>query len=94
MQLPGDEDWYRYIATHTATLRFDLQFESIGQLGNGAAGLPGDGQLRIDVYNSGGTLINRLPGEGPGSHTVGVQIGKEYLLAYAVPLPTPSTFTT
>ena len=80
LQLPGDEDWYRYMAAHTATLRFELQFESIGQLGNGAAGLPGDGQLRIDVYNSGGTLINRLPGEGPVSHTVGVEIGKEYFL--------------
>ena len=31
--LPGDEDWYRFDADRTATLRFELVFEPIGQLG-------------------------------------------------------------
>ncbi|MFW6169518.1 MAG: hypothetical protein ACODAD_03440, partial [Planctomycetota bacterium] len=51
-QLPGDEDWYRFVAPQTATMRFELLLETIEELSNGAAGLPADGQLRIDVYSS------------------------------------------
>ena len=78
--LPGDEDWYRYVAPRTATLRFELDFETISTLPNGSAGLPGDGELRIDVYDAGGNLIDRFGGEGPASHTVGVESGEVYFL--------------
>ncbi len=76
--LPGDEDWYRYEAERTGTLKFELQFDPIGPLANGAAGLPGDGQLRVDLYADDGSPIDRLPGEGPQSHTIGVETGKSY----------------
>ena len=80
VSLPGDEDWYRYIAATTATLQFGLDFDPVGTLVNGSAGLPGDGQLRIDVYDAVGNPIDRFGGEGPASHTVGVEEGEAYFL--------------
>ncbi len=74
--LPGDEDWYRFGADRTATLRFELVFEPIGQLANGNPGLPGDGQLQIEVYDPSHNLIAKHGGEGPSTHTVGVEGGK------------------
>ncbi len=78
--LPGDEDWYRFDADRTATLRFELVFEPIGPLANGNPGLPGDGQLQIEVYDPSHNLIAKYGGEGPATHTVGVEGGKTYSL--------------
>lgn len=80
LALPGDEDWYRFDADRTATLRFELVFEPIGPLANGNPGLPGDGQLRIEVYDPSNQLIAKYGGEGPSTHTVGVEGGKTYSL--------------
>lgn len=81
LDLPGDEDWYRYTATDTSTLRFGLWFEPIGTLPNGEPGLPGDGQLRVDAFRSDGTPIERLAGEtDPAAQTIGVEQGESYLL--------------
>jgi hypothetical protein len=78
--VPGDEDWYRFVAPRTGTLRFGLVFDPVGMLANGNPGLPGDGQLRIDVYDAQGLAIPRLTGETETTHTVGVQAGAVYTL--------------
>lgn len=78
--LPGDEDWYRFDADRTATLRFELVFEPIGPLANGNPGLPGDGELQIEVYDPSHQLIAKYGGEGLSTHTVGVEGGKTYSL--------------
>ncbi len=78
--LPGDEDWYRYVAATTATLQFGIDFDPVGTLANGSAGLPGDGELRVDVYDADGNPIDRFGGEGPATHTVGVEEGEAYFL--------------
>jgi subtilisin-like proprotein convertase family protein len=74
----ADEDWYCYTAPHTGTMQFLLRFETIGTLANGRAGLPGDGQLEINVYDASGTLIAKAAGEGDASHTIGVAGGGVY----------------
>ncbi|WP_164103410.1 dockerin type I domain-containing protein [Candidatus Laterigemmans baculatus] len=79
-ELPGDEDWYRFDATTTATLRFELLFEAIGTLANGNPGLPGDGQLQIEVYDPSHNRIAKIVGEGAATHTVGVEGGQSYSL--------------
>lgn len=78
--LPGDEDWYRFDAATTATLRFELVFDPIGTLANGNPGLPGDGQLQIEVYDPNHNLISKFGGEGAATHTVGVEGNKTYSL--------------
>lgn len=80
LDLPGDEDWYRFVATTTDTLRFGLVFEPIGTLSNGNPGLPGDGLLRIDAYDAAGNPIAKIPGEGAATHTIGVETGMAYFL--------------
>ncbi|MBN2217139.1 MAG: hypothetical protein JW719_07165 [Pirellulales bacterium] len=55
--LPGDTDWYRVVATQTGTLDFQVYFDQIATLANGRAGLPGDGDLDIAVYDVDGTPI-------------------------------------
>ncbi|MHC4404254.1 MAG: hypothetical protein ACYTG0_31755, partial [Planctomycetota bacterium] len=78
--LPGDEDWYRYYAPKTGTFRFEVAFDPVGTLENNNPGLPGDGLLRIDVYDPDGAPIPKIPGEGHATHTVGVEVGKAYFL--------------
>jgi hypothetical protein len=52
---PGDEDWYRVVAQHTGDLDFRVFFRQQGLLANGRAGLPGDGNLEIAVYDGDAT---------------------------------------
>jgi len=80
LDLPGDEDWYRYIAPQIGTFRFELRHEPVGVLSNGQPGLPGDGELMIHIYEADGTPIDKLPVDGPASHTIGVEQGESYLL--------------
>ncbi len=58
MPLPAapDEDWYRIDAVVNGTLDLKLQFEEIGMLGT-RPGLPGNGNLDIELYDVDGTLI-------------------------------------
>ncbi len=58
-QIPGDEDWYRFVAAETGVLDFQVYFREVTTLLNGRAGLPGNGTLTVQVYDSDG-----LPGGG------------------------------
>jgi hypothetical protein len=78
--LPADEDWYKFVAPKTGTFRFQPKFQAIGTLANGRPGLPGDGRLRIEVYDAAGTLIPRAAGEGVELQTIGVEDGQTYYL--------------
>ncbi len=53
----GDEDWYEFRAPKTGTFAFNVLFEQIGPLANGRTGLPGMGNLDIQMYNDNGALI-------------------------------------
>ncbi|MGD9646193.1 MAG: DUF4214 domain-containing protein, partial [Pirellulales bacterium] len=55
--IPGDEDWYVFQPTKTSVYRLDLIFNQIAQVNSGRAGLPGDGNLDISVYDINGKLI-------------------------------------
>jgi len=70
--LPQDEDWYRFVASQTGTFRFQLDYQAIGALANGRAGLPGDGKLVIQLYDALGTPIAKEAAEGDASQTIGV----------------------
>ena len=73
--IPGDNDFYQFVAQETGVLDLQLYFKPIGTLANGRAGLPGDGELLVRVYDSDGlpmaiaTASNLL---GP----TGVKIGE------------------
>lgn len=55
----GDEDWYSFVAPEDSSFRFDLRFDAIAaaDLANGRPGLPGNGELLLDIYNASGALI-------------------------------------
>ena len=57
IESPGDEDWYQFVAQETGVLDFQVFFEEIGTLDNGRSGLPGDGDLDVQLFDSDGTLI-------------------------------------
>jgi hypothetical protein len=50
LNLPGDEDWYRFRAPKVGTFSFEVLFDRI-------AGLPGGGELEAAVYRADGSLI-------------------------------------
>ena len=66
LDLPGDEDWYRFRARKSGTLDIQVLFEEIATLSNGQPGLPDDGNLDIFVYDIDGQLI---VGNGPNFGT-------------------------
>jgi hypothetical protein len=77
----GDEDWYRFTAPKTGTFQFHLHFDPVGTLTNGQPGLPGDGLLRIDMYEADGTpIVRRADETDPAVQTIGVEDGRSYLL--------------
>lgn len=55
--IPGDEDWYAFQPTKTSVYRLDALFNQIAQVNNGRAGLPGDGNLDISIYDVNGKPI-------------------------------------
>src|SRR5262245_6397620 len=55
--IPGDEDWFRFVAQETGIIDFQVYFTQINQLANGGAGLPGGGDINIRVYDATGHLI-------------------------------------
>jgi len=67
---PGDEDWYRIVAEVTGTLDIQLYFRQQGTLANGRAGLPGDGNLEIALYDADG-LVNGAVAPIAGTGTFG-----------------------
>lgn len=54
--LPGDTDWYRVEALVTGTIDFQIFFEQVGPIG-GRPGLPGNGNLAINVFDAAGNMI-------------------------------------
>src|SRR5438552_2698694 len=52
----GDEDWYRIVAQTTGDLDIRVLFHQQGSLANGRAGLPGDGNLDIALYDNDGVI--------------------------------------
>jgi hypothetical protein len=54
--LPGDTDWYRVEALVSGTIDFQIVFEQINAVG-ARPGLPGNGDLNINVVDADGTVI-------------------------------------
>ncbi|MBL7044120.1 MAG: pre-peptidase C-terminal domain-containing protein [Pirellulaceae bacterium] len=54
---PADQDFYRVVAERTGTLDFQVYFQSQGTLANGRTGLPGNGNLDINVLDAAGNVI-------------------------------------
>ncbi|MGH9175365.1 MAG: calcium-binding protein, partial [Vicinamibacterales bacterium] len=52
--LPGDEDWFQFTAAETGTFDFQVYFDELLMLGNGRLGLPGGGDLAVQVFDSDG----------------------------------------
>ena len=78
LNVPADEDWYRFVATETGSFCFKLDYEAIGTLSNGNSGLPGDGQLLLNVYDADGNPITKAASDTDGWQTLGVQKGATY----------------
>ena len=56
--IPGDNDFYQFVAQETGTLDLQLYFEPIGTLANGRPGLPVDGELMATVLDSDGVPVS------------------------------------
>ncbi len=82
LDLPGDQDWFEFIAAETGVLDFQLFFEQIGTLSNGRAGLPGNGNLSIEAYDSSGDLIGSSTTAGDNERlTIGAVRNERYFLS-------------
>ena len=55
--LPGDEDWYRIVPQFNGDLDIRVFFRQQATLTNGRAGLPGDGNLDIALYDADGLPV-------------------------------------
>src|SRR5262249_29941161 len=55
--IPGDEDWFRFVAHETGVLDFQVYFTQVDVLANGGTGLPGGGNIDIEVYDASGHCI-------------------------------------
>jgi hypothetical protein len=58
--LPGDEDWFEFRPPKIGTYRFETLFQQIPTLPSGRQGLPGNGNLQIEVRSATGALIDSL----------------------------------
>jgi Bacterial Ig-like domain (group 3)/RTX calcium-binding nonapeptide repeat (4 copies) len=56
--LPGDVDWYKVEANVTGTLDFQLFFSELATVASGRPGLPGAGNLDLNVFDAAGDLIS------------------------------------
>ena len=76
--IPGDADFYQFVAQETGTLDFQLFFEPVGVLGNGNPGLPGGGELNATFFDSDGAPIAGIGGSGASNMTdgTGAKIGE------------------
>ncbi len=55
--VPGDEDWYSFRPQATGTFQVKILFATLATLSNGRPGLPGMGDLDLDIYDANGVLI-------------------------------------
>lgn len=53
----GDEDWYQFLPTQTGIFDISIIYRRIGTLANGRSGLPGAGDLTLDIFDATGALI-------------------------------------
>jgi len=53
----ADEDWFEFRPQFTSTYQVRILFERVGALANGRAGLPGTGDLDLQIYDANGNLI-------------------------------------
>ncbi len=56
-QVPGDDDWYVFRPQATGTFQVKIVFSKIATLLNLRPGLPGTGDLDLDIYDANGALI-------------------------------------
>lgn len=64
--VPGDEDWYDFRPQATGTFAVKILFDTVSTLSNGRAGLPGNGELSLDIYDATGALITSGSTTGGG----------------------------
>jgi hypothetical protein len=56
-EVSGDEDWYSFRPQQTGTYQIKILYSTLATLANGRAGLPGAGDLDLDIYDANGNLI-------------------------------------
>lgn len=70
--VPGDEDWYDFRPQATGTFAVKILFDLYPELANGRAGLPGNGDLKLDIYDAeGGLITSGVPVVGGSTATFG-----------------------
>lgn len=74
--VPGDNDFYQFVAQETGTLDVQLYFEPIATLDNGRPGLPVDGELFAQVLDSDGIGVMPIPTANDLLDPVGNKIGE------------------
>lgn len=77
--VPGDNDFYQFVAQETGTLDVQLYFETIGTLDNGRPGLPVTGDLVATVLDSDGAPVSIATASDLLDPT-GVKIGKRVVV--------------
>nr|MBA3482097.1 hypothetical protein [Pirellulales bacterium] len=55
--IPGDNDFFRFVAQENGTLDFQVYFTPVGTLANGRPGLPGNGELTVTVFDANGLPV-------------------------------------
>ncbi len=86
--IPGDNDFYKFVAAETGTLDFQVYFDEVSTLANGRPGLPGDGALNVELYDSDGlpaSIGTGTPLIDPAGNTIGRQV--------AIPVVRNETYT-
>jgi hypothetical protein len=53
----GDEDWYEFRPQRTGTFEIKILFDTLATVPSGRPGLPGAGDLNLDIYDADGDLI-------------------------------------
>src|SRR5262249_35550618 len=64
----GDEDWYEFRPTPTNTFQIKILFDKVATLANGRPGLPGGGDLSLDIYDANGNLITSGVADANGNN--------------------------
>lgn len=79
--IPGDEDWFRFVAQETGVIDFQVYFTQINVLDNGGTGLPGGGNIDIQIYDTfGNQIATSLSGDSDERITIPVVRNVTYYL--------------
>ncbi len=65
--LPGDNDFYVFRPQATGTYQVGILFKTLATLANGRPGLPGNGDLNLEIYDANGNLITTGTANSDGS---------------------------